>query len=237
MNDQKKSEISQCSTETSVDEFLEQVEKLPVPKQSGEGGRLVFAMDATASRSPTWDIACDLQGQMFTETSAMGGLDIQLVYFRGFRECKSTKWISESAKLLRLMSSVTCLAGKTQIERVVKHTLAEIKAGSKVNALLYVGDCMEESADLLGDLAGQLGLSGVPMFIFQEGSDRVASDAFKQMAQLSGGAHCSLDRNSAAQLGELLRAVAVFASGGRRAFDEHCRLAGPLTQKIARQLK
>lgn len=106
MKDKKKSEISKRHVETSVDEFLEQVEKLPVHRQSGEGGRLVFAMDATASRSPTWDIACDLQGQMFTETSAMGGLDVQLVYFRGFRECKSTKWISESSKLLRLMSSV-----------------------------------------------------------------------------------------------------------------------------------
>ena len=48
---------------------------------SGGGrGRLIFALDATASREPTWDRACRIQGEMFEATAALGGLDIQLVF-------------------------------------------------------------------------------------------------------------------------------------------------------------
>ena len=166
----EKKDISQTDTETSVDAFLDQVSQLP-QKQSEGTGRLIFAMDATASRAPTWDIACDLQGQMFANTEALGGLQIQLVYFRGFRECRASKWVSDSTQLHRLMSSVSCLAGRTQICRVLKHALSEVSDGSEVNALVYVGDCMEEPLDELGDLAGRLKLSGVPVFIFQEGND------------------------------------------------------------------
>ncbi len=232
----KSRDISERGAATSVDAFLEQVDQLP-QKSDGQTGKLIFAMDATASRSATWDMACELQGQMFSNTEALGGLDVQLVYFRGFRECRASKWVSDSNRLLRLMTSVSCLAGKTQIERVLRHGLAEVQAGSEVNALVYVGDSMEESADLLGDLAGQLKLSGVSLFIFQEGNDPVASAAFGQLARLSGGAHCSLDQHSARQLGELLNAVAVYAAGGRQAFDEFCRLQGPLAKQLAGQLR
>jgi len=121
--------------------------------------------------------------------------------------------------------------------RVLKHALSEVREGSEVNALVYVGDCMEEPLDELGDLAGQLKLSGVPIFIFQEGNDPSAYSAFSQIAELSGGAHSSLDRNSASQLGLLLNAVAVYAAGGREAFDAHCRLTGGMVKQLGKQLK
>ena len=167
----------------------------------------------------------------------MGGLQIQLVYFRGFRECRASKWVSDSSQLHRLMSSVSCLAGRTQIARVLKHALSEVRGGSEVNALVYVGDCMEEPLDELGDLAGRLKLSGVPVFVFQEGNDPVAHQAFSQVAALSGGAHSSLDRSSAHQLGLLLNAVAVYAAGGRAAFNEHCRLTGGMVKRLGKQLE
>lgn len=234
MNEKKN--ISRRDGDSSVEAFLDQVNQLPQTRSDGSG-RLIFAMDATASRAPSWDIACDLQGQMFTSTQALGGLHIQLVYFRGFDECRASKWVSDSTKLLRLMSSVRCLAGRTQICRVLKHALAEIRGGSELSALVYVGDSMEESVDDLGDLAGQLKLCGVPVFIFQEGNDPMAHEAFKQVAELSGGAHSSLDKQSANQLGLLLNAVAVYAAGGRAAFDEHCRLASGLVKQLGNQLK
>ena len=235
MGDHKKTSIDKPGNQRSVEEFLKETEKLPVRSNTDRPGRLIFAMDATASRAATWDIACDLQGQMFTQTSELGGLEIQLVYFRGHRECKSSKWVTRSSQLLHLMSSVRCLAGRTQIERVLKHALSEVKQAD-VNALVYVGDSMEESLDSLGDLAGQLKLCGVPLFLFQEGEDLVAENAYQQLAQISGGAHCRLNHQSANQLGELLRAVAVYAAGGRQAFDRYCRLAGPLTRRIGSQL-
>ena len=211
----EKKDISKRETETSVDAFLDQVNQLPQTHSEGTG-RLIFAMDATASRAPTWDIACDLQGQMFSNTKGLGGLQIQLVYFRGFRECRASKWVSDSSQLHRLMSSVSCLAGRTQIARVLKHALSEVRGGSEVNALVYVGDCMEEPLDELGDLAGRLKLSGVPVFVFQEGNDPVAYQAFSQVAALSGGAHSSLDRSSAHQLGLLLNACLLYTSPSPR---------------------
>ena len=74
------------------------------PHAAGAEGRLVFALDATMSRQPTWDMACALQADMFREAAALGSLDIRLVYYRGFNECRATGWISDSAQLAKLMA-------------------------------------------------------------------------------------------------------------------------------------
>ena len=55
-----------------VDDFLQKVALTPVTKAAGSRGRLMFAIDATASREPTWDMACHLQSEMFEETAALG---------------------------------------------------------------------------------------------------------------------------------------------------------------------
>jgi len=221
---------------SSVDDFLAKVDKLPVRNNTDRPGRLIFAMDATASRAPTWDMACELQADMFKNTSAIGSLQLQLVFFRGYRECKSSKWLETSDQLLRLMNSVTCMAGRTQIERVLKHTLGELKQ-SPVDAVVYVGDAMEESVDALGDLAGQLKIHQTPLFMFQEGWDPITSSAFKQLATLSGGAHCQLDYNSAAELGQLLNAAAVYATGGKKALDGYAQLNGGAAKLLLQQMK
>jgi hypothetical protein len=82
-----------------------------------------------------------------------------------------------------------------------------------------VGDCMEEDIDQLSQLAGELGLIGVPVFLFQEGDEPRATRAFKEIARLSRGAYCRFDAGSARQLRELLTAVAVYATGGRKALE------------------
>lgn len=232
----KPGDLTSKNTSQSVSEFLDKVDSLPTPHSDGRTGKLIFAMDATASRANTWDMACKLQGDMFAKSSAVGSLELQLVFFRGYNECKSTKWLSNPMDLLRLMSKVTCLAGRTQIERVLRHAIAEARNG-EVDALVYVGDCMEESLDTLGSLAGELKLLGAPLFIFQEGHDLVASGAFKQLASVSGGAHCTLDHNSPQQLGQLLNAAAVYAAGGRGALNEHAKLTGGMANKLLQQLK
>jgi len=89
-----------------------------------------------------------------------------------------------------------------------------------VNALVYVGDCMEENIDELSDLAGRLGLKGVPVFLFQEGHDPSAERAFRELARLSNGAYCRFNAGAAEQLRELLSAVAVYASGGLKALED-----------------
>ncbi len=204
---------------SEIDDFLAKVAATPAPKATGERGRLIFAMDATMSREPAWDNACQIQGEMFRETALLGGLDVQLVYYRGFGECRASKWVGDPKALLRLMTSVSCRAGHTQIERVLSHAMRET-GKRKVDALVFVGDALEEDIDGLGQRAGELGILGVPVFVFHEGGKSAVRRAFEEIARLSGGAYCPFDMGSAQQLRELLRAVAVYAAGGRKALLE-----------------
>lgn len=208
------------SSAVEVDAFLDKVKSLAVSETSGARGRLIFAMDATMSRQPTWDMALGLQAGMFSAVRAVGGIDVQLVYFRGFGECKSSKWVKNPESLANLMTQVYCRGGHTQIGRVLSHALSET-GKTKVNALVYVGDCMEENIDDLSAIAGELGLLGMPVFLFQEGHDKTAETAFREIARLTGGAYCRFDAGSAAQLRELLSAVAVYAAGGRKALENY----------------
>jgi hypothetical protein len=204
------------SSRAEVDVFLEKVRTLQ-PAASGRG-RLIFAMDATMSRQPSWDLALQLQSDMFQAVKEVGGLDVQLVYFRGFNECQASRWVGDPDALASLMRQVHCEGGHTQIRKVLSHARQETEK-TKVNALVYVGDCMEEDIDHLSQLAGELGLIGVPVFIFQEGHEPRAERAFREIARLSRGAYCRFDAGSARELRELLTAVAVYATGGRKALE------------------
>jgi hypothetical protein len=225
-----------AAKQAEVDAFLRRVAAAPVPINATGVGRLIFALDATASRQPTWDQACQIQAEMFTAAGAVGGLAIQMCYFRGIGEFHAATWLTDSAALVRQMSAVQCLGGSTQIVRVLRHAIAEAGKG-KVNALVYVGDCMEESADVLADLAGKLGLLGVPAFVFQEGNEPVARRSFQQIAQLTKGAYMSFDASSARALRDLLKAVAVYAAGGRRALADYAKQAGGEVLRLTQQLK
>ncbi len=207
------------SSRPEIDAFIERVRSLEPVAASGERGRLIFALDATMSRQPTWDTACTLQAEMFREAARSGGLDIQLVYFRGLNECRASGWVAGSGKLAELMSRIDCHGGHTQIGKVLGHARQE-NARQKVQALVFVGDAMEEKLDDLCAAAGELGLLGVPVFMFQEGNDAVAENAYRELARLSRGAYCRFDIGAAHQLGELLRAVAAYAAGGRKALAE-----------------
>ena len=219
-----------------VDAFLRDLHKAPAVRPAGGRGRLIFALDATASREPSWDRACRIQGEMFEAAAALGGLDVKLVYYRGFGECKASRWFSTAADLHRAMSSVYCAGGETQIERVLDHALAETRK-QRVNALVFVGDAMEENVDRLCRLAGELGLSGVPVFVFHEGNDPVAGRALQQIAKLSRGAYVRFDLASAERLRQLLAAVAVYASGGYRALADYSQRKGGEVLRLTAQLQ
>lgn len=193
-------------------------------------------MDATASREPTWDHACHLQARMFEETASLGGLVIQLCYYRGFNEFSAGPWLSEAPELQRRMAAVRCVGGHTQIRKVLEHALAENRR-EKVDALVFVGDCMEEDVDTLCHLAGQLGIHGVPGFVFQEDREPIAERAFRQIARLSRGAYCPFDMGSARQLRDLLSAVAVYAAGGRRALADYSKTHGEAVKLLTRQIE
>jgi hypothetical protein len=226
---------NKVSSEQDVDAFLAKLAAAPSVKPADQRGRLVFALDATASRQPTWDHAARIQGEMFLATEALGGLELQLCFYRGFGEFKVSRWLSCSQDLVRLMTSVSCRAGETQIRKVLSHAANETRR-RKVSALVFVGDCVEENIDRLGALAGELGVHGVPVFTFHEGRDQRAAFAFQQIAKLSGGAYCRFDSGSASALKDLLRAVAVFAAGGRQALEDFATRSKGEVLQIARQM-
>jgi hypothetical protein len=224
------------SSRPEIDTFIERVRSLGPSTAGGKRGRLIFALDATMSRQPTWDTACTLQADMFREAAAIGGLDIQLVYFRGLGECRASGWVAGSEKLGELMSAIDCRGGHTQIGKVLSHARQE-HGKQRVQALVFVGDAMEEVIDDLCAAAGELGLLGVPVFMFQEGDDAVAENAYREIARLSHGAYCRFDTGAAHELRELLRAVAAYAAGGIKALaDLSARQAGGARRLLA-QLK
>lgn len=226
-----------ASSSAEVSAFIARMKTLS-PNVGAGNGRLVFAMDATMSRQPSWDMALGLQAEMFRAVKAIGGLDVQLVYFRGAGECRASRWVADPDQLARLMTSVSCQGGFTQIEKVLTHARTET-AKRRINALVYVGDCMEEQIDALCGRAGELTMLGVPVFLFQEGDDRQASLAFAEIARLTKGAHCRFDAGSAEQLKALLKAVAVYAAGGRQALEHLSREAsgGSGARKLLGQMR
>ncbi len=223
------------ASRAEIDAFLAKVRDMAPATLAGQRGRLVFALDATMSRQPTWDAACQLQAQMFEEAARIGGLDVQLVYFRGLGECRASDWVAQPERLGALMERIDCRGGHTQIGRVLKHVRKETEK-RKVQALVYVGDAMEEPIDDLCAIAGELGIVGVPTFMFQEGADPIAEKAFREIARLSRGAYCRFSSGAAQELAELLRAAAAYAAGGMKALTDLSARRSAGAQKLLRQM-
>jgi hypothetical protein len=223
------------SPRAELDRFLGEVKAFGLGVKTGQRGRLIFALDATMSRQPTWDQACKLQAEMFREAAAVGGLDIQLVYYRGLAECRASSWIAEPDRLGALMSGIDCRGGHTQIAKVLAHARRENESG-KVAVLVFIGDAMEESLDELCARAGELGLRNVKALMFQEGYDQVCEQAFREIARLTGGAFCRFAPGAAHELAELLRAAAAYAAGGLQALTDF-KTHGASVTRLIEQLK
>jgi hypothetical protein len=193
-------------------------------------GRLIFALDATASREGTWDMASQMQAAMFEEAAKIGGLDVQLVHYRGTDEVRCSSWFSDAHELVSRMNMIKCAAGATKIARVLQHIRTE-NEHEKINAAIFVGDAVEEAPQELYDAAAGL---GVPVFCFQEGDGlalyidqrgemivphppQKVETVMREIARLTNGAWARFDAGAAARLGELLQAVAAFAVGGVKA--------------------
>lgn len=222
--DMKDKELTSSeSRQRTLQERSSSKEILSFIKAAGEAGlsqsgRLIFSLDATMSRQPTWTRAMTIQSSMFDAVGKAGGLSVQLVYFRGLSECRASKWVINAAALRGLMLGIECRGGYTQIAKVLNHAARET-GKSSVSAMVYIGDAIEENIDLLCQKAGELGLKGMRCFFFQEGHDVAAENGFREMARLTGGAYFRLGPDSARELSELLGAVAVYARGGLKALS------------------
>ncbi len=226
--------IANSTKASAVDAFLDKAKA--VPAVAARRGRLVFALDATMSRQPTWDLALSLQGKMFDVAASLGGLDVQLCYFRGFAECKASRFVSGGQGLADLMSGIDCRGGHTQIRKVLAHVRSETQR-ARVGAFVFVGDAMEENIDDLAQAAGELGLLGVKGFLFHEGADAEAGRAFRDISRLTGGAYAAFDAGAPKRLAELLQAAAAYAAGGRLALEKQAREGKREAQNLLSQMR
>jgi hypothetical protein len=218
---------------SDIDAFVQRSRAIQSTNRAqGQRGRLIFGLDATASRQDVWDTAMQLQGEMFEEVPSL--LDIQLVYYRGLGECRASGWVSDGGRLANLMSKITCRAGATQVRKVLAHAREEAKAKPACKpTLVFIGDAIEgDNIDELAVTAAELGHLGVKIFMFQEGDDANVESAFREIARLSGGAYCRFDASAPHQLAQLLRAVAAFTVGGVKALE-----AKPGAIKLLQQLR
>ena len=203
-----KTSSAAIAARSHIKEFLERMDPIRA--------RLIVAIDATASREPTWDMAAGLTAQMFETAAAIGNLATQLVYYRGYRECSaSSGWLTNAPALIAAMRRVRCEGGHTQIGRVLDHVRKE-HSQEKVAALVLISDACEEDA---GDLFARATELGVPVFMFQEGASQEVGRIYEEIARITGGAHCTFDAGAAQRLADLLRAIAAFAVGGRKALS------------------
>ena len=234
MDKEKDGALARRSGADGIAAFVEAAKKTPALTPSGRG-RLIFALDATMSRQPTWDLAQTLQAKMFQVAAGLGGLDVQLVYFRGMNECRASNFVSGGQGLAALMSRIDVRGGSTQIRKVLAHARDEARR-AKVGALVFVGDAMEENPDQLAVLAGELALLGVKAFMFQEGRDPAAGRAFSEVARLTGGAYSAFDAGASARLAALLRAAAAYAAGGQTALAREAA-ADPAARLLLSQMQ
>ncbi|RMF70065.1 MAG: VWA domain-containing protein [Alphaproteobacteria bacterium] len=229
-----------------VARFLAELRDAPAPcPQEAEGAlsterggsadapaHLLFALDATMSRQPTWDMAVAIQAEMFLEAAKFGGLAIKLVYFRGLDECRATGFVTDPVKLAELMTRISCRAGRTQIRRVLSHAVTTARKQG-LRAMVHVGDCCEENPDTLAAIAGELAILGVPAFFFHEGSDAFAAAVFAELARITGGAALPFDATSPHELSALLKGVAVYAAGGTDALRRLAKREMPARALLA----
>ena len=221
------------SSSRDVDAFLAKAARVPALSQVK--GRLIFAIDATMSRQPTWNKARAIQSDMFAVAESIGGLAVQLVYFRGFNEFQASEWVTTPSALAERMRRVSCASGATQVCRVLAHT-AEEGRRTKIGALVYVGDCFEESPDIAIAEAAKLALLGVPAFMFHEGREPGAEATFREVARLTHGVYARFDSGAARQLRELLMAAAVYAAGGVLALKDYGKRVGGEVLRLSQRM-
>lgn len=208
----------QRANKGAIETFLSQSKALR-QRVAGQK-RLLFAMDATASREPTWAVACTLHDAMFEAIVGEKHLAVQLCYYRGMADFYRSRWLSHAQALRDTMAQVRCHAGGTQISRVLRHALSAASDNNPLRAVIFIGDAVEEAIPQLESLAGQCRLKRLPLFIFQEGQDLRAQQCFKRLAALSGGAYARFDHTSPDRLRNLLSAVVRYVSGGRQALAQ-----------------
>lgn len=245
MTDEKKNSLAKSERSGFLDKVRSSKAASATPKQetlakilaNESRPRLLFTMDATASREASWNVAKEITGAMFE--AVPGALDVALAYHGGGRLQEITPFSPESKAFLDKVHMVRCTAGKTALNQI----LAQATQITRLKALIYVGDCFEDSPTDAVELAGQLKLRGVRCFLFHDASSKTlgydvetARTVFASIAKITGGALLPFDESSPQMVKALLEAISVYAAQGIKALEQKTKSL-PAARLLLQQIR
>jgi hypothetical protein len=194
---------------------------LPVPPapatETPTRPRLIFGVDATASREPAWAAARSVTDALVR--ALPGELDVALAVHGGSRLHTFTPFTSNPATLRDRAAGLGCIAGYTRMLPILDRAMTE----PGVRVVVYIGDVFEESLSKARRLADTMGLKSIRLFVLHDTADWTArrdGDLFADLARRTGGCVLPFDANAPDRLRDLLGAVAVYAVGGERLLHE-----------------
>ena len=173
--------------------------------------RLVFALDATASRERAWAAARQVTDSLFG--AAPGGIEVALAVHGGGRMTAFGGFHRDVGALRDEAAGISCEPGPTRMLDIVRESLRR----PGVRAMVYIGDCFEEDESAALALAGSLRLRGTKLVVLQDESSGTTSAlrVFRAMAGRTGGIVLPFDAGSLDPLRDALGAVASYVAGGR----------------------
>ena len=179
--------------------------------------RLVFAVDATASREPAWAVA-----RLVTDAlvkALPGELDVAFAVHGGSRVHTFTAFTNDATTLRDRAAGVACEAGLTRMLPILSASLRRPAVG----VVIYVGDVFEESVVQGRRLADAMGEQGTKLIVLHDTADPAArrdAEVFWDLAKRTGGCVLPFDTSASGRLREILSAVAVYAVGGEKLLRE-----------------
>jgi hypothetical protein len=225
-----------------MNEALERLGQIEIGRNSAEAaapGRLMVLLDLTGSRSSSLDQARIATTAIFDAIKCVGSVLVNLIYYRGKNECKTSGWVSDPEILNRAMLRLACRTGLTQIAKALR--MANNTGQGPVSAVVFIGDHCEDDADELASLASSLGKKGTPIFVFHECADDdfrsvKAQRVFQGLAEFSGGLYCEFKPDSGAVLRDLLANVAAFSTGGSEGVKKLAVAETPAGKQLQQRL-
>ena len=185
------------------------------PQDAGSANRprLVFAVDATASREPAWTAARQVTDALVK--ALPGELDVALAVHGGSRVHTFTAFTANPATLRDRAAGIACEAGTTRLLPILAASLRQ----QAVRVVIYVGDVFEESVVEARRLADLMGHQGTKLIVLHDTADPSARrdvEVFWDFAKRTGGCVLPFDASAPGRLRDLLSAVAVYAVGGEK---------------------
>lgn len=175
--------------------------------------RLIFGVDATASREPAWATARQVTDALVK--ALPGELDVALAVHGGSRVHTFTAFTNDAATLRDRAAGVECVAGLTRLLPILSASLER----PNVRVVVYIGDVFEENITQGRLVADSMGARGTKLFVLHDTADPSArrdAELFWDLAKRTGGCVLPFDARAAGRLRDLLSAVAVYAVGGEK---------------------